>query len=307
MSSLVLELQNEAIDSQKSVVSLLRKALVISRKLNLVDFDNWINNELNGYSKGDEIPEYRRVQGDVKAFNPYNGMWMPIVCEDSKKAEFMSTRMIGQKITELEKIDLKGDSGVLHVPFAKNIETKLMNSMDLHSKPVLIVPSTSVHGIIESVRNILLNWALKLEQQGVLGENLIFNEIEKTTALSNQQINITNFQGILGDVTNSYVEQSNLQRITKNDFESLKKYLIDQLKLNAEDVSELEKAIKNDPKPKTKEKFGSYVSKWLGKIISKSAEGLYKLSLNSAASVLGQAIWTYYGFLQTNQSLKTLC
>ena len=58
MNSIVLELQKEAQGSNVSVSSLLRKALVVASKLKVKEFEEWINNELNGYGDTDKIPEH---------------------------------------------------------------------------------------------------------------------------------------------------------------------------------------------------------------------------------------------------------
>ncbi|GAB1541151.1 hypothetical protein NUACC21_38210 [Scytonema sp. NUACC21] len=50
MNSLVLDLQRDAFDPSVSVLNLLRKALVVSQKLALKEFQEWIDFELNGYS-----------------------------------------------------------------------------------------------------------------------------------------------------------------------------------------------------------------------------------------------------------------
>lgn len=41
-------------------------------------------------------------------------------------------------------------------------------------------------------------------------------------ATDNTNIHIGNFQGILGDVTNSQIQQNNTLTVQQNDFESLK-------------------------------------------------------------------------------------
>jgi hypothetical protein len=294
MTSIVLELQKDALNSNISIVQLLRKSLLISKKLNLTDFEKWINNELNGYDSVEEIPNYRIVRGDIKAFNPYNGIWMPIYFEDSEEAEQLSSRKISQKITELEKLTVK-EKHQLHVPFSKELEAKLVKRLKVPSTPVLIIPNTSVFGIIESVRNIILDWTLKLEEQGILGDGIKFSEEEKTTALTSNQINITNFQGFIGNITNSSIIQKNKLEVRKNDIESLKKYLINELEIPVSDVDELEEAIKKDDIPKEKDKFGKNVSNWIGKAISKVASGTLNLAISTAANVLGTAISKYYG------------
>ena len=58
MPSLVLELQQEALSKDTSVTDLLRKALVVARKLEIADFETWINAELNGFVEGVKVPAY---------------------------------------------------------------------------------------------------------------------------------------------------------------------------------------------------------------------------------------------------------
>lgn len=49
MEGIVLELQREALSSNGDILSLLRKAYIIARKLDLKDFEKWVSCELNGY------------------------------------------------------------------------------------------------------------------------------------------------------------------------------------------------------------------------------------------------------------------
>jgi hypothetical protein len=80
MSSIVLELQRDAITPSVSILNLLRKALIVARKLGLSEFQQWIELELNGYN-GQAIPEYRVIRGQIRGWNPYHG-WQPIVTYD---------------------------------------------------------------------------------------------------------------------------------------------------------------------------------------------------------------------------------
>ena len=57
MEGIVYELEREALDENVSVESLLRKAYLVARKLKLSDFEEWINNEQNGYHG--EVLDYR--------------------------------------------------------------------------------------------------------------------------------------------------------------------------------------------------------------------------------------------------------
>jgi hypothetical protein len=149
MSGLILELQRDALSKSVDVSALLRKALVVSKKLDISEIQDWINAELTGYAgKEIAIPAYRIIHGAVKIKNPYHGL-VPL---------HYSTRSIGQPIGELDSIALARGASDLHVPFTEEIKNRLMNSMEFPLEPVLTVSPTSVVGILEAVRTEVLNW-----------------------------------------------------------------------------------------------------------------------------------------------------
>lgn len=59
--SLLRDIQNSAIDENTSIITLLRRCHVLAARLGNEDFSNWVNQELNGYSSQDTLPEYRRT------------------------------------------------------------------------------------------------------------------------------------------------------------------------------------------------------------------------------------------------------
>lgn len=71
VNSLVLELQSAAWNSEEKVTNLLRKALVVAKKLGVTEFASWIDSEMYGYKETKVIPDYRKVTGVIRAFNPY--------------------------------------------------------------------------------------------------------------------------------------------------------------------------------------------------------------------------------------------
>ena len=103
MSSLVQELQQDALNSSVSTLELLRKALVVATKLNIPEFEEWIEFELSGYSNGKNIPSYRYIVGPVKGWNPFNG-WLPILGDDEEIMSQISKMPIQQSIAELEDL-----------------------------------------------------------------------------------------------------------------------------------------------------------------------------------------------------------
>jgi len=202
MPGLTLELQADALDPHVRVSDLLRKALVISKKLGISEIENWIQCELNGYAAGNEIPAYRKIRGAVKVWNPYHG-WQPLNFGDHEHGEALSTREIGQPVSELDELKESGKSGGLQVPFSQRITNALMENMDIPLQPSLHVPYTEIIGILDSVRNNLLQWALELEQKGVIGEGMTFSKEEKTAA-TQVTYQITNN---IGNMTHSQLQQ----------------------------------------------------------------------------------------------------
>lgn len=204
MSSIVLELQRDALDRAVAITDLLRKALVVARKLKQQEFLSWIESELSGYQGDIDIPEYRELVGQVKGWNPYNG-WIPVVINDVEIMETLSTRYTGQSISEIENIlDQGGLDSRLHMPFSPGQQQALRSLVNYNTEFTLFVPLSRLSSIVDSVRNAILNWALELEDNGIIGDRLSFSESEKEAA-AGHSYNINNF---FGDVSGSNLQQA---------------------------------------------------------------------------------------------------
>lgn len=192
MTSLVLELRKEALDSTVSTLNLLRKASVVATKLKLQEFKNWIDSEINGYANGQKEPEYRRVIGEVKYLNPYRG-YQPITFDfPSKISESMRSRYLYQPISELERLVIDSSHNNLIVKYGADIEIKIQRffSLDSNVQPTLHITKASVHRILEAVRDTILQWSLRLEEDGILGEEMSFSSQEKQVASEHKYINL---------------------------------------------------------------------------------------------------------------------
>lgn len=66
--SLIIYLEQKALNNNISITDLLRTALAVAIKLDVQEFEEWINNELNGYKDVDSsmIPKYRFIAGEAK-------------------------------------------------------------------------------------------------------------------------------------------------------------------------------------------------------------------------------------------------
>lgn len=211
MAYLVIDLQKSSLDSQISTINLLRKALVVAKKLKLNDFENWINFEMNGYKNIDDIPEYRKVYGQLKGWNPFNG-WIPTLIDcDAEMQNMLTTRKITDSISELEFL-MQNEGDSLCVNYPGNMEATLGKLFGFETKYQLFVNKSQFQGILETVRTTVMKWALELECDGILGEEMLFNNREKEIAI-HKNYTVNNFYG---NIDNSQIQQNTNKSIQKN-------------------------------------------------------------------------------------------
>ena len=262
MSSLVLELQRDALDKSINVSDLLRKAMVVSKKLGINEIEEWISRELEGYPNDEsEIPPYREITGQVMAYNPYHG-WRPLHFANPELGDHLSKRKISQAVGQIDAIVNSDKSGELHVPFDNYSKNRLMNSMNIPLDVTFLVYDSDLHKILEGVRNEILNWALDLENRGIVGDGMRFSKEEKQTA-SQITYQITNN---IGNMQNSQLQQGSSNstqslNVTQTsvdlaDFIKELKKSIPDLNLGLEDLDELKAEVstiehqRSSPKPK---------------------------------------------------------
>ncbi|KOX99936.1 AbiTii domain-containing protein [Pseudomonas nunensis] len=175
MTSLVRELVNAAINDSVSSGDLLRRALVVARRLDVHDLIDWISCELNGYND-DNVPQYRKVVGQLKAINPVRGT-IPLMFPDAEFVEQLSTSSVVQSLPTL--VDLAKSTTGLISYFPPGVEQEIMSWMTHKMRPVVTIQTTQVHTIIEAVRSKILELALDLEAKGILGEGMTFTSEER--------------------------------------------------------------------------------------------------------------------------------
>ncbi|HSU57815.1 MAG TPA: hypothetical protein VLI55_00765 [Bryobacteraceae bacterium] len=174
--------------TQRLDSEILRKAQVAARTLALAEAQTWIETELNGYKSGDSAPPDRLLTGRIVAWNPYH-RWIPVIFQDSREAAYLSKCFVGQPVGELEGL-VKHGKTTLQFPFSSETELRSMKGLDAPLQPTRHLSRSSVSGILDAVGNMVLEWCLQLERNGILGEGLVFSGKEKeASAHSNYTIN----------------------------------------------------------------------------------------------------------------------
>lgn len=213
MNSLVLELQHDAAKGDTPLPDILRKARMVASKLKLTDVNSWIAHELHGYPADCEVPEYRHLHGDVRAHNPYNGAMIPVRFREPEIQETISSCVIRQSIGSLFEAT-NTSSSYLQLPFPEQQMAAIRRTLgeDGWLLPFRKIDKTQIYSIFDAVRNRILDWTLKLESEGILGDGLTFSTQEKQRAAAMTSIQIGsvhNFQGVIGTMAGSSVQIDN--------------------------------------------------------------------------------------------------
>lgn len=190
------------------VLHALRQAHLIAVKLRLTEFDKWIQSELNGYEcHKDSIPKYRMVRGSLKAFNPYRG-WIPVGFRSNEIEEMVCQHVFDDSLVDIIELCRDKKTEAIHLVLPSEMSQALNDGMDIGVDMELhvFVSPHIVRAIVEHVKNCLLEWTLKLEAEGIVGNEMSFSTEETQRAQSVPQ-QIYNY---FGNVVNGNVSSSNL-------------------------------------------------------------------------------------------------
>ena len=249
--------------------------------------------ELNGYAgeNQDNIPEYRKVNGLLKAWNPYHG-WIPVVFQDSKFQSLLCTRFLGNSISEILEL-YKTSEGHVLLSYPGDIERTIdkMCSSPFPTNYSLHVSAHILKAIVDQVQNCLLEWTIRLESEGVLGEGMRFSQEETAMAQKVPQT-INNYYGT---VVNGNVKQS---QVVSGDHNSLSfnyeqaSDLIRQIKevIQDEQMSEEDREIAEELISESESKIAAQAKPG---VIRATLSGLKDFLIGAGANIAGAMIVQY--------------
>ena len=227
MSKSVLDLQNDCLNHSIPCSLLLLKAFAIARKLNIAEMVDFCKNELDGYQENSEnIPIYRNIHIHLELCDGYR--WRSVSLPNNS---YLAEHTVLQPIKELEVV-CSGKEKWFHVKLTTE-QIKIMQkifSQNRISDGRKLVSAYQLEGIVFRVKKILLEWALKLGEDGIWGENLEFTNSELNKA---QNISITNIFNAPSNGNNFIGSMANSSATINNGFDFAKVTdLINQISQN---------------------------------------------------------------------------
>jgi hypothetical protein len=287
-----------AIDNKQPLAVLLRNCLVLGRQLKNDPLKAWANQELNGYSTWEGIPEYRIVH--VGASGNFFGAFgaalrnypIPPIGLDEEHRHFAESVHLMEGVGSYEHM-LK-DYGSIKYPWPGNLVVYYQQR--LYRPYVLVnawqeVPKSAVAELLDTIRTRTLNMALEIKSEVGVVEDLTkigpaeIAQVERS--ITNNIYGTTIIAGGYAQVNANVTATQNT--INVGDRAQLEAFL-KQSGLSDTDIKELSEAEAADEK-----KMGTRVMEWIKTNASKAVVGGVKLGADITKEILTTYLKQYFG------------
>jgi hypothetical protein len=178
--TLLRELQRDALNPDVDIVTVLRKARVLAARLHNAEFVAWVQHELDGYPAAVDLPKYRILNVDSRAHLIMGLMHMPRAPVMASQVpeqfrQWATTSYLASSVSELSSLIAGVDNTKhegLQCPWPQElaVEFGAAGYGDGRSRVQCIgawqeISVSAVVGVVETVRNRLLEFVLQIEAE----------------------------------------------------------------------------------------------------------------------------------------------
>lgn len=207
--SLVLQLQELALAADADLPNLLHRALIVATKLNLERFGAWVRLELDGYPNGIDLPAYRLLKGQLSYHNPFHGTQRASL-DDPEMQERLTQAPMRDSVARIVHLlsNNNPSKGAVRCTFPPAMQQVLQGVFQEPLEFYLVVGSHQLKGVLDSVKTELLDWTLRLERDGIVGEGMRFTESEREKAAKGEdKLTPTIILNFIGRMEKSQLQQ----------------------------------------------------------------------------------------------------
>lgn len=191
--SIVLELQKELLDNTAPLSQLIIKAWVVAKKLKLEDDAEQFRKEFDGYSDYENVPDYRQAKGKLQRCS--FSTWKDVDKDGHSVSDnFKSSNdtpavnipfTIRKSIRNLEK-ELQSTYDITEMIKFYDVPYKITKDRSFYDKEreqYRCVYNPAIHSdILHEIKIKLIEWTMSLSENGILGNDMSFEEDEKEMA-----------------------------------------------------------------------------------------------------------------------------
>jgi hypothetical protein len=273
-----------------SIGPLLRKCLVLSYELDNSHLQEWVEQELNGYDKADKLPDYRKAPIVAKGHlrGPFgasiSNQPIPPVILKKEHRHWAEYAYLMQPIAAYEGAK---DNAMISWPANLTLmyQDKLIEGYGL-AAAWQELPMSLLVGMIESVRNKVLKFALEIRKElQIAGGDPAAVPAEKVeAAIVNYIYGGTN---IITGKASDFTQIGSIE-VHEGDFESLAAALR-SLEIKTAEIESLNKSIEAD------KGFGHQTKGWLKKVGTKLGDTGVKMGVDIATGFVKAWLRKYFG------------
>ncbi len=298
--SLLDEIRSDLVNESADLSNILRKAKILASAIALPEFREWVDFELSGYPNRETVPDYRWFQPtNLGTFGgPFQSgiknMVLPTYTLPDEIKDFAENLIFFDGVGALEA-QVSGREGAGQRKWPQEMVMLARDSIQMSGGMVLIdahqpIPAYIVSGILDQVKNKLLDFVLGLQESNITSEDLDHRRVKPEVARNLFNFNIYGDRNIVA--SGEHIEQ-NVEKVQEGSIDSLLDFLR-ALEVNSADLRELKDAISAEPSAPNGN-YGPRVSTWLGGMVSKAASKTWNVSLDTASTMLTNALNGYYG------------
>jgi len=172
--TLLREIQAAATESNIDISTVLRKAKILAVRLHNPEFETWVDHELNGYGDRSNLPPYRVVNVEVRGHIRRAGLhWgdAPIMTTflPEKLRDWGEVSYLSQPVAAIASLAASArDGSCLQVQWPQELAIKFgaegYDGFECLGAWQVISPHSLI-GIVDTVRNRILEFALKIESE----------------------------------------------------------------------------------------------------------------------------------------------
>jgi len=129
---------------------------------------------MNGYENVSDLPEYRRISGELKFLNPTLG-WCPIWMD------WRPDVPCAKSLASIEEL-INADTTYYTFSVPTKLAADLWRQIGFQCDVKVHISRAQLAHVIDAVRNLILDWALRLEKAGVKGYGFSFDSHEAAMA-----------------------------------------------------------------------------------------------------------------------------
>ncbi|BAL94321.1 AbiTii domain-containing protein [Rubrivivax gelatinosus] len=302
--SLIHDIQAAAIAQNSDIPTLLRMCKLLAARISHTEFAEWVDRELNGYPRVEDLPDYRVVRVDsygsfIGSFSRADKLQIPVSILPEELQDSFRHAYMGSGISAYTDLVSNNKSGSAQeawpVSLAVHHASKITPGMQCVSAWKEI-PIGAIVRLMDSVKTRVLGFAIDLEREAPNAGELPIGSAPPLTRERMTQIFNTNIHGNVGNIANAStgVNQSSAQSIEAGDWPMLQKRLI-ELGINIEDANSLRDDLDRARASTSPDQKTTTLSTWLGRLVGKAASGASGVGIEIASAGIAKALAMYLG------------